>query len=275
MPLEALIWDVDGTLAETEEGHRAAFNAAFAAAGLDWHWDAALYARLLEVTGGKERIRRYLDTTPGAGPLDDESVRRLHAAKTARYVAAVASGSVAMRPGVRRLLHEARTAGLRLAIATTTSPANVEALLLATLGPDGPGLFEVIGAGDMVPHKKPAPDIFRYVLDRLRLPGDRCLALEDTVNGLEAARGAGIPVVVTTSLYGGTGGFADALLVVDGLGDPDAPCRVLSGPPLPAPVIDVPALRQLLAATNHPPGPLGSSHKPQPRPQSPLPPGEG
>ncbi len=248
MPLEALIWDVDGTLAETEEGHRAAFNAAFADAGLDWHWDAALYARLLEVTGGKERIRRYLDTTPGAGPLDDDTVRRLHAAKTAHYVSAVAAGAVALRPGVHRLLHEAQAAGLRLAIATTTSPANVQALLRATLGPEGPGLFEVIGAGDMVPRKKPAPDIFFYVLDRLGLPGDRCLAFEDTVNGLDAARGAGIPVVVTTSLYGGTDGFEDAAMVVDRLGEPDAPCRVLAGPPLPGPVVDMATLRQLMRA---------------------------
>ena len=248
MPLEALIWDVDGTLAETEEGHRAAFNAAFAGAGLDWHWDAPLYARLLDVTGGKERIRRYLDTTPGAAPLDDGAVQRLHAAKTAHYVSAVAAGAVALRPGVRRLLHEARAAGLRLAIATTTSPANVQALLLATLGPEGQGLFEVIGAGDMVPRKKPAPDIFRHVLDRLALPGERCLAFEDTINGLQAARGAGIPVVVTTSLYGGTAGFDAAAMVVDGLGEPDAPCRVLSGPPLPGPVVDVPALQQLTRA---------------------------
>lgn len=248
MPLEALIWDVDGTLAETEEGHRAAFNAAFAGAGLDWHWDPALYARLLEVAGGKERIRRYLETTPGAGPLDDGAVRRLHAAKTAHYVSAVAAGAVALRPGVRRLLHEAQAAGLRLAIATTTSPANVQALLLATLGPDGHGLFEVIGAGDMVPRKKPAPDIFRHVLDQLGLPADRCLAFEDTVNGLDAAHGAGIPVVVTTSLYGGTDGFGDAAMVVDTLGEPEAPCWVLSGPPLPGPVVDVEALRQLVRA---------------------------
>ena len=248
MPLEALIWDVDGTLAETEEGHRAAFNAAFAGAGLDWHWDPALYARLLEVTGGKERIRRYLDATPGTAPLDDETIRRLHAAKTAHYVAAVASGSVALRPGVRRLLHEAHAAGLRQAIATTTSPANVQALLLATLGPDGPGLFEVIGAGDVVPRKKPAPDIYRHVLDRLGLPGEQCLAFEDTINGLDAARGADIPVVVTTSLYGGTVGFENAAMVADGLGEADAPCRVLSGPPLPGPVVDVRSLRRLVLA---------------------------
>ncbi len=246
MPLEALIWDVDGTLAETEEGHRAAFNAAFAEAGLDWHWDVAPYARLLAVTGGKERIRHYLDTTPGAGTLDADAVRRLHAAKTARYVRAVAGGSVALRPGVRRLLHEARAAGLRLAVATTTTPDNVRALLLATLGADGPGLFEVVGAGDVVARKKPAPDIYRFVLERLGLSGERCVAFEDTTAGLAAARSAGVPTVVTTSLYGGKSGFESAAMVVDSLGEADAPCRVLAGPTLPGPMLDVAALRRLV-----------------------------
>lgn len=252
MPLEALIFDVDGTLAETEEGHREAFNAAFAAAGLDWHWDVAVYAQLLEVTGGKERLRHYVEATPGVAPLDDDAVRSLHAAKTVRYVAAVRAGSIALRPGVRRLLHEARDVGIRLAIATTTSPENVEALLTATLGADGPGLFEVIGAGDTVPRKKPAPDIYLHVLDRLGLAPSCCIAIEDTPNGLHAARGAGIPVVVTVSLYGGTAGFEDALLVVDGLGEPDAPCAVLAEASSakreqrPGPILDIAALRALL-----------------------------
>ena len=238
--LQALIFDVDGTLAETEELHRHAFNAAFAEAGLDWHWDQAAYAGLLEVTGGKERIARYMTGLPAR--LDDDAVRRLHAAKTAHYVAAVAVGGITLRPGVRRLLVEARAGGLRLAIATTTSPANVDALLQATLGADGPGLFDVVGAGDVVPHKKPAPDIYRWVLDRLGFAARCCIAFEDTPNGLNSARGAGIPTVVTTSLYGGTTGFEDALLVVDGLGDPGAPCRVLRGPALPGPVLDLAAL---------------------------------
>lgn len=220
MPLRALIWDVDGTLAETEEGHRHAFNAAFAEAGLDWHWDEARYAALLDVTGGKERIRHFIATTPGTPTLDDDTIRRLHAAKTRRYVAAVQSGAVALRPGVARLLHQARAASLRLAIATTTSPENVDALLRATLGADGPAMFEVIGAGDMVPHKKPASDIYHLVLDRLGLPATDCIAFEDTPNGLRAARGAGIPTIVTVSLYGGTSGFDRAMLVVDSLDDP-------------------------------------------------------
>jgi len=244
MTLEALIFDVDGTLAETEEWHRHSFNAAFAEAGLDWHWDQTIYGRLLEVTGGKERIRHY---AAGRGEIiDTTTTARLHAAKTARYVASIETGAVALRPGVPRLLQEAREAGLRLAIATTTTPENVTALLRTTLGPNGAGLFECIGAGDMVAAKKPAPDIYQFVLDRLRIAPERCLAFEDTPNGLRSALGAGIATVVTTSLYGGTAGFEDALMVVDGLGDADAPCRVLRGAPLDSTVLRVADLRRAL-----------------------------
>jgi len=244
MPLEALIFDVDGTLAETEEWHRHAFNAAFAAAGLGWHWDQALYGKLLDVTGGKERIRRYADTHGEA--IDDGAIARLHADKTARYVASVAAGAMALRPGVARLLREAREAGLRLAIATTTTPENVSALLRTTLGPDAASLFECIGAGDMVAAKKPAPDIYQFVLDRMSLAPGQCVAFEDTPNGLRAARSAGIATVITTSLYGGTAGFDGALMVLDGLGEADAPCRVLHGPALPGPALRVADLRRAL-----------------------------
>ncbi len=248
MPLEALVFDVDGTLAETEEWHRHAFNAAFDAAGLGWHWDQALYAKLLEVTGGKERIR--YDVARRGAVIDDATVARLHADKTARYVASVEAGAITLRPGVARLLHEARAAGLRLAIATTTSPENVSALLRTTLGADTAGLFECIGAGDMVAAKKPAPDIYRLVLDRMGLAPDRCVALEDTPNGLQAALGAGIATVVTTSLYGGTAGFEDAVLVVDGLGEANAPCRVLRGAALDGPALQVSDLRRALQAAS-------------------------
>ena len=244
MPLEALIFDVDGTLAETEEWHRRAFNEAFAEAGLDWHWDEALYGKLLEVTGGKERMRHYAATHRRT--IDDAAIARLHAAKTARYVASVEAGAIPLRPGVARLLHEAHAARLRLAIATTTSLENVTALLRTTLGPDAAGLFECIGAGDMVAAKKPAPDIYRLVLDRMQLPPGRCVAFEDTPNGLRAAAGAGIPTIVTTSLYGGTAGFEDALMVLDGLGDADAPCRSLRGGSLASPVLSLADVRRAL-----------------------------
>ena len=243
MTLEALIFDVDGTLAETEEWHRHSFNAAFADSGLDWHWDQAIYGRLLEATGGKERIRHF---AAGRGEaIDAATVARLHTSKTARYVASIEAGAVALRPGVSRLLHEARAAGLRLAIATTTTPENVTALLRTTLGPDGAGLFECIGAGDMVATKKPAPDIYQFVLDRMRIAPERCLAFEDTPNGLKSALGAGIATVVTTSLYGGTTGFEDALMVVDGLGDANMASRVLRGAPLAGAMVLVADLRRI------------------------------
>jgi HAD superfamily hydrolase (TIGR01509 family) len=230
--LRALIFDVDGTLAETEELHRAAFNESFKAFGLDWHWDQALYAKLLLVTGGKERIRHFIADFGGSPALPSDRIAALHLDKTARYTDAVARGGIGLRPGVARLLDEAAAAGLDLAIATTTSAANVEALLVATLGAEGPGRFKVIAAGDSVPAKKPAPDIYLLALEQLGLPAGACVAFEDTENGVASATGAGIPTVVTTSLYGGASGFAGALAVVDHLGEPEMPCRVLRGEPL-------------------------------------------
>lgn len=205
MALDALIFDVDGTLAETErDGHRPAFNEAFAAAGLTWQWDVDRYRALLAVTGGKERIRAYAsaeDPAFLARPDAAERIAALHADKTRRYVRRVAAGEIPLRPGVARLVAEARTAGLRLAIATTTAPDNVVALLTHTLGPGADSWFAVIGAGDVVPAKKPAPDVYRWVTDRLGVDPARCLAIEDSAVGLAAALGAGLPTVVTPSDY--------------------------------------------------------------------------
>jgi HAD superfamily hydrolase (TIGR01509 family) len=244
MTLRALIFDVDGTLAETEEVHREAFNEAFAAAGLDWCWDQALYARLLAVTGGKERIAHYQDVAAVQDPLPHERIAALHADKTARYAARVAEGGLALRPGVRRLLNEAQAAGLQLAIATTTSRANVDALL-ASCAPLPP--FDVIAAGDEVPRKKPAPDIYELALARLGLPANACIAIEDTENGLRSAAGAGLACVMTVSVYGGAGPFADAACVLSALGEPHAPAEVLSGPGAAAGFADLDYLRSLLS----------------------------
>jgi len=203
--LRALIFDVDGTLADTErDGHRPAFNAAFHEAGLDWHWDEALYGELLAVTGGKERILHYVSRhRPDFARLPDvaERVAALHKAKTRHYTQLAAAGSIPLRPGVARLLHEARAAGLRLAVATTTTPENVSALLVPALGANAMGWFEVIGDGDVVPAKKPAPDIYLWVLERLGLPASACLAFEDSENGLRASLGAGLATVITPCDY--------------------------------------------------------------------------
>ncbi len=218
---QALIFDVDGTLAETErDGHRLAFNLAFADLGLDWRWDERLYGDLLKITGGKERIRHYADLhCPDLLARSDfpEMLKALHTAKTAHYVRLVGEGSLRLRPGIARLINEARAAGLRLAIATTTSPENVTAILQAGLGPDAPNWFEVIGAGDIVPAKKPAPDIYRWVLERLALPANACLAFEDSENGLQAALGAGLPTVVTVNEYTRDQDFRGAIAVLPDL----------------------------------------------------------
>lgn len=225
--LQALIFDVDGTLAETErDGHRIAFNQAFADAGLDWHWDVPTYGRLLAITGGKERMLHYwseIDPAAAASAAGAAAVADLHRRKTAHYVRIVAEGGIGLRPGVRRMLDEASAAGLRLAIATTTTPENVDALLSATLGAEGTARFEIIGAGDVVPRKKPDPGIYTWVLDRMGLTSGECLAFEDSANGFRAADAAGLRTVVTTGAYTGHETFDGALAVLDGLGEPGAP----------------------------------------------------
>lgn len=221
MTLRALIFDVDGTLAETEsEGHLPAFNAAFREAGLSWHWSPERYGELLRVTGGKERLLHFAqqeDQAFAAQPDVAVRIGALHQAKTRHYVQAVVGGAVTLRPGIARLIGKARATGLRLAIATTTTPENVTALLRASLAADAEGWFEVIGAGDVVPAKKPAPDIYQWVLGRLGLAAADCLALEDSANGLRSALEAGVPTVITANRYTVGEDFTGALAVLPNL----------------------------------------------------------
>jgi HAD superfamily hydrolase (TIGR01509 family) len=244
--LEALIFDVDGTLADNErDGHRVAFNRAFVEAGLDWNWTVELYGELLEVGGGKERIQRFIDRYQPK-LARQISVAELHAIKTRHYLRLLEEGGIPLRPGVKRLLTEARQAGLRLAIATTTTPVNVTALLESNL-PGSSAWFEVIGAGDIVPAKKPAPDVYLYDLKQLRLAPESCLAIEDTAQGLHAALGAGIRTLITVNDYTAGQDFTGAALVLDQLGEPEAPFRVLAGDAKGATFANVAMLRRLAA----------------------------
>jgi len=230
---DAIIFDVDGTLAETErDGHRVAFNRAFQDFELSWYWPEGLYGQLLKVAGGKERIRhfiqRYQPKLCYSGELTD-LVAALHAAKTAHFRQLLQDHAIPLRPGVRRLLEEARHHQVRLAIATTSAKDNVIPLLETLLGPDSPQWFEIIAAGDMVPRKKPAPDIYHLVIDTMGLDIQRCLVIEDSQQGLEAATAAGLPTVVTVNDYTRSQNFSQARLVVNHLGEPHQPFEVLQG----------------------------------------------
>ncbi len=212
---KALIFDVDGTLAETEELHRRAFNDTFATEGHGWHWTRDDYARLLKTTGGKERIARHMAEI-GADPATVD-IPALHKAKTARYTALMAAGEIGLRPGVQAVIDNARARGQRLAIATTTSGPNVEALAQAVWNTRAGDVFEVLACGDEVAAKKPAPDVFLLALDRLGLPAADCLAFEDSLNGLRSALAAGLEVIVTPSSYTDGEDFTGAARVLPDL----------------------------------------------------------
>lgn len=217
----ALLWDVDGTLAETErDGHRVAFNQAFAAMGLDWRWEAGPYGELLAVAGGRERLLHDMQNradAPSQPEARDALARMLHALKNSAYARLVADSGIPLRPGVMALLQAARREGVPMGITTTTSQANVAALLGAALGPQWRSWFAVCVCGEDVQAKKPDPEVYRTAVQLLQLPAGRVLALEDSPAGVQAARGAGVPVIVTRSVYFADADVAGALAVGPGL----------------------------------------------------------
>jgi HAD superfamily hydrolase (TIGR01509 family) len=213
----ALIFDVDGTLAETEGIHRRAFNAAFLECGTEWYWDRSTYKKLLRIAGGKERIAAYARTRAPPQRLSDARLVALHQVKTQHYTRLIAEHTCRLRPGVEAFIDAAIARRQTLAIATTTTLSNVEELLSRALGHDWRSLFAAVVAGDEVARKKPAPDVYLEVLARLGRPAEECLAIEDSANGLKAATSAGIPVLITRSEYFSDDDFSSALAVVDEL----------------------------------------------------------
>jgi len=227
--LSALIFDCDGVLADTERlGHLPAFNASFRKFGLPVQWSSEEYGRLLRIGGGKERMATLLTPAFVAAvglPQDAEGqateLARWHEHKTALYTEIVARGDLPPRAGIRRVIGEAQDAGWMLAVASTSAEASVRAILDAAVGPERAGRFDLLLAGDVVAHKKPAPDIYQLAVERLAIPPDDVLVIEDSRNGLLAAIGAGLRCVVTVSDYTAVEDFSEATLVVTSLGDPD------------------------------------------------------
>ena len=220
MILRTLIFDVDGTLADTEEVHRCAFNEAFWQLGLDWNWTKIRYSHLLRITGGKERLAAYIHSLKVDAAERETLFGRIdaiHKAKTHNYTRMVQSGAVSLRDGVAKLLDEAQDASIRLGLASTTTYANIDALLSNTLGSGALQRFAVIGAGDQVSRKKPAPDIYEHVLRELQASPDECVAIEDSSHGLSAAKAAGLYTIVTPSGWTAAEDFSAADMLLPSL----------------------------------------------------------
>jgi HAD superfamily hydrolase (TIGR01509 family) len=219
MSLQALIFDLDGTLADTEETHRQAFNAAFIKLELWWDWGPARYAKLLAVSGGLERLHRYVDTL-NAAPAEKARLHAIvpviHYTKSEIYAELLRSGRPPLRPGVARLIAEARAEGLKVAVVSTTASANALELLAHHCKH---GEVDLLVCADEVPRRKPAPDVYRRALALLRKPAEACLAFEDSANGLRAARAAGLGTVVAPSRWTIGQDFSGADLVLRDLSE--------------------------------------------------------
>lgn len=221
--LQALIFDCDGVLVDTErDGHRTAFNQAFADVGLQVEWDVALYGRLLDVAGGKERMRQYFDHSgwPEQATHRENWLREIHRRKTDHFTDLIETGRLPLRPGVARLIDEAIEKNIVLAVCSTSNERAVTQVVEHLLGPERKKHFAAILAGDIVSQKKPDPEIYNLAAERLHLDRRRCMVIEDSYNGFRAAQSAGMRCVVTTNGYTENEEFTGADRVVTELGDP-------------------------------------------------------
>lgn len=247
--LKAIIFDMDGTLADTEEIHRQAFNLAFAEFRLPWQWSPDEYRELLAISGGRERIRSDLQArkvSVGGPRALWRRAEAIHVRKSEIYRELLVGGSIRLRPGVERLIGEALRTRIRLAVATSSSRSNLEALISNTLGPDAMRWFRAIVTCDIVEDKKPSPAVYQFALAELGLEPECCVAIEDTRNGNLAALAAGLRTVITTHAYTRDSDFKGASLVVDSLGEPGSPFQVMSGDSCKSQFVDIQLLRQLV-----------------------------
>jgi len=249
--LKAIIFDVDGTLAATEETHRQAFNAAFKEFDVPFQWSVSEYIELLNISGGKERILKFLQSKEFSAP-GNESLRdytlKVHQRKSEIYREKLIAGHIGLRDGVERLLKEAKAKGISMAIATCTSTANVETVLKSALGEDALSYFETLVSCDLVADKKPSPSVYQYALANLGLKPENCIVIEDTSNGNRSALAAGIKTVISTHPLTVDEDFTGASLVIDQLGEPEKNFAVSSGNSCGAGYVDVDLLEKIISA---------------------------
>lgn len=227
--LKAIFWDQDGVIIDTEkDGHRVAFNRMFETFGYDFQWDVETYGELLSISGGKERMRHYFQERgillEGIPEKDAEFLLKLHKKKTALFVEMIESGILPLRAGVKRVMQEAMQAGLRLGVCTTANERSANAIAKGMLGEID---LEFVLAGDVVSKKKPDPEIYQLALERTGLSPDECIVVEDSRNGILAAKAAGLRAVATTNIYTEKEDLSEAPVVVTSLGDPDGEQGVL------------------------------------------------
>lgn len=228
--LKAIIFDVDGTFADTErDGHRVAFNHAFANEGLDWFWDERMYGELLSIGGGRERIEGYIRFYRNE-IIDPDLVTRLHLAKADAFTQLIADGAVPLRPGVARIIHDAKQAGVLVAAATNCSHASLTALTQRFFDQAADTLFDVCITGDLLLEKKPAPEAYLKALAGLGLDASECVAFEDSHMGLTAAKAAGLTTIVTLNKYTEREDVSAANMVLNQLGEPEVACDVVHAP---------------------------------------------
>ncbi|MCH2677053.1 MAG: HAD-IA family hydrolase [Alphaproteobacteria bacterium] len=253
MELAGILFDVDGTIAESEEVHRKSFNESFKEFGVKWHWDRAIYKELLNIEGGRERIQYYIERTdPDQLNRPDLSsfISSIHDAKSQVYSALMTKEGVPIRPGALRLIKEAKKEGLKLAIVTASTEESLRALFQYLPEKDLLNYFDVIADGDKVPVKKPAPDIYTWTLQELGLSAKACFALEDSPTGLQSSLSAGIPTIVTVSSFTKGENLSGATLVLSDLGEPSVPFKVLEGDVLGHSFVSIAMLKQFCKKSN-------------------------
>lgn len=221
--IKALIFDQDGVIIDTErDGHRVAFNQAFKEFGYDFEWDVEKYHELLQVAGGKERMRHYLHTEGFGAEVkpedEDELIKDMHRVKTAMFVELIESGKLPLRPGVKRLMQEAMDLGLTVGVCTTSNERSARAVAYGILKDIK---FDFVLAGDVVSKKKPDPEIYNLALERTGFKPEECIVVEDSRNGVLAAAAAGMNIIATTNIYTENEDLSDAAIIVTTLGEPD------------------------------------------------------